>query len=207
MRTSDRGHRSGVIPTGKRVPDESSGPAWGGRKRRRAVSGAGGVRCFRERQVLFLILLLHSSKTSVIISDSSEKEALCRVGISVLQRLPKPLRRVRLPYPAPAQKFPPLFRFRLRRKLHCGGNFFAFASDSLRWTRGRAGWERRRQPVWKIDFDRLFQLRNSHHRSVSGFAENCLWWEFLCFCPRLASLDSEASRAGETETVGPESRF
>ena len=28
----------------------------------------------------------------------------CRVGISVLQRLPKPLRRVRLPYPAPCKK-------------------------------------------------------------------------------------------------------
>ena len=36
----------------------------------------------------------------------------------------------------PAQKFPPPFRFRLRRKLHSGGNFFAFRRDSLRWTRG-----------------------------------------------------------------------
>ena len=29
-----------------------------------------------------------------------------RVGISVLQRLPKPLRRVRLPYPAPKESHP-----------------------------------------------------------------------------------------------------
>ena len=36
----------------------------------------------------------------------------------------------------PAQKFPPPFRFRLCRKLHCGGNFFALHRDSLRWTRG-----------------------------------------------------------------------
>ena len=44
-----------------------------------------------------------------------------------------------------AQKFPPPFRFRLRRKLHSGGDFFAFHRDSLRWTRGGketgdAGW-------------------------------------------------------------------
>ncbi|MCI9650018.1 hypothetical protein [Oscillibacter sp.] len=57
--------------------------------------------------------------------------------------------------PQPARKFSPPFRFRLCRKLHCGGNFFAFALDSLRWTRGRVGRERRRQLVRKIDFNRL----------------------------------------------------
>ena len=51
---------------------------------------------------------------------------LCRVGISVLQRLPKPLRRVRLPYPAPAQKFPPLFRFRLAAKTALWWEFLRF---------------------------------------------------------------------------------
>ncbi len=45
----------------------------------------------------------------------------------------------RIPRGAPAQKFPPPFRFRLRRKLHSGGNFFAFRCDSLRWTRGGRG--------------------------------------------------------------------
>ena len=39
----------------------------------------------------------------------------------------------------PAQEFPPPLRFRLRRKLRSGGNFFAFGPDSLRWTRGREG--------------------------------------------------------------------
>ena len=46
---------------------------------------------------------------------------------------------VRVPPPAPAQKFPPPFRFRLCRKLHSGGNFFAFGPDSLRWIRVRRG--------------------------------------------------------------------
>ena len=46
---------------------------------------------------------------------------------------------VRIHLPPPAQKFPPPFRFRLRRKLHSGGNFFAFHRDSLRWTRGGRG--------------------------------------------------------------------
>ena len=44
---------------------------------------------------------------------------------------------VRIPPAAPAQKFPPPLRFRLRRKLRYGGNFFAFGHDSLRWIRGR----------------------------------------------------------------------
>ena len=44
---------------------------------------------------------------------------------------------VRVPPPAPAQKFPPSLRFRLRRKLRYGGNFFAFGPDSPRWIRGR----------------------------------------------------------------------
>ena len=34
------------------------------------------------------------------------------------------------------QKFPPPFRFRLRRKLHSGGNFFASNRDPLRWAHG-----------------------------------------------------------------------
>ena len=38
---------------------------------------------------------------------------------------------------APAQKFPPPLRFRLRRKLRSGGNFFAFGRESLRWIPGR----------------------------------------------------------------------
>ena len=46
---------------------------------------------------------------------------------------------VRVPPPAPAQKFPPPLRFRLRRKLRYGGNFFAFGRDSLRWIPGRGG--------------------------------------------------------------------
>ena len=46
---------------------------------------------------------------------------------------------VRVPPPAPAQKFPPPFRFRLCRKLPSGGNFFAFGPDSLRWIRVRRG--------------------------------------------------------------------
>jgi len=53
--------------------------------------------------------------------------------------------RVRISSGPPAQEFPPPFRFRLRRKLHSGGDFFAFHRDSLRWTRGGketgdAGW-------------------------------------------------------------------
>ena len=38
---------------------------------------------------------------SVCYNKAYEKSCIRRVGISVLQRLPKPLRRVRLPYPAP----------------------------------------------------------------------------------------------------------
>ena len=38
-----------------------------------------------------------------------------------------------------AQKFPPSFRFRLRRKLHCGGSFFAFRREPLGWVRGGIG--------------------------------------------------------------------
>ena len=53
----------------------------------------------------------------------------------VLARVPW----VRIPPAAPAQEFPPPFRFRLRRKLHYGGNSFAFRRDSLRWTRGGEG--------------------------------------------------------------------
>ncbi len=44
----------------------------------------------------------------------------------------------------PAQKFPPPFRFRLRRKLHSGGNFFAFRRDPLRWAHGGVG----TRPLW-----------------------------------------------------------
>ena len=36
--------------------------------------------------------------------NTYHRKELCRVGISVLQRLPKPLRRVRLPYPAPKKE-------------------------------------------------------------------------------------------------------
>ena len=53
---------------------------------------------------------------------------------------------VRVPPPAPAQKFPPSLRFRLRRKLRYGGNFFAFRPRTLRWFAGGedggAGWAR-----------------------------------------------------------------
>ena len=65
---------------------------------------------------------------------------------------------VRIHLPPPAQKFPPPFRFRLRRKLHSGGNFFAFHRDSLRWTRGG---ERRRMRggFGRFDWDQLHRLR------------------------------------------------
>ena len=43
---------------------------------------------------------------------------------------------VRIHLPPPAQKFPPPFRFRLCRKLHCGGNFFAFNRGPRCWVRG-----------------------------------------------------------------------
>ena len=62
---------------------------------------------------------------------------------------------VRIPPAAPAQKFPPPFRFRLCRKLHYGGNFFAFrprfaSLDS--WPRGIARGQ-------KINFNCLLQKR------------------------------------------------
>ena len=57
----------------------------------------------------------------------SAAQRLRRVGISVLQRLPKPLRRVRLPYPAPAQKFPLPLRFPPSgRKAAPDGEFLRF---------------------------------------------------------------------------------
>ena len=62
---------------------------------------------------------------------------------------------VRIPPAPPAQKFPPPFRFRLRRKLHSGGNFFAFHRDSLRWTRGGRGTAK--PGGRRIDFGRLLQ--------------------------------------------------
>ena len=37
--------------------------------------------------------------------------------------------------------------------------------------------------------------------------KTALWWEFLRFRLRLASLDSEASRTGEAETDGLGDRF
>ena len=37
--------------------------------------------------------------------------------------------------------------------------------------------------------------------------KTALWWEFLRFRLRLASLDSEASRTGEAETAGLGDRF
>ena len=80
--------------------------------------------------------------------------------------------------PQPAQKFSPPFRFRLCRKLHCGGNFFAFAPDSLRWTRGRAGRERRRQLVRKIDFNRLLYKSADFVGNRRFFYQKTL----VCFC-------------------------
>lgn len=52
-----------------------------------------------------------------------------RVSTSVVPVLPKHVRRVRLPYPAPAQKFPPLFRFRLGAKTALWWEFFVFRHD------------------------------------------------------------------------------
>ena len=46
-----------------------------------------------------------------------------RVGISVLQRLPKPLRRVRLPYPAPKRKTPVRVSFFLEQGFCCAKSF------------------------------------------------------------------------------------
>lgn len=46
-----------------------------------------------------------------------------RVGISVLQRLPKPLRRVRLPYPAPKRKTPSRVSFSLEQGFCCAKSF------------------------------------------------------------------------------------
>lgn len=48
-----------------------------------------------EEQVYFQLLTEHCNDCTLFFCR--------RVGISVLQRLPKPLRRVRLPYPAPKQ--------------------------------------------------------------------------------------------------------
>ncbi|WP_312265278.1 hypothetical protein, partial [Oscillibacter sp.] len=48
----------------------------------------------------------------------------------------------------------------------------------------------------KIDFAALVQLRNSHHRSVSGFAENCtlVGISSLSTATRFAGLAAEKRR-------------
>ncbi len=96
---------------------------------------------------------------------------------------------VRIPPAAPAQKFPPPLRFRLRRKLRYGGNFFAFGHDSLRWIRGRG---ETGGTDWGLY---LFCQRRTVKRipTTAPFPaspKTALWWEFLRFRPRFASLDS-----------------
>ena len=58
----------------------------------------------------------------------------------------------------------------------------------------------------KIDFDRLLQLRNFHHRSVSGFAENCTLAGIssLSTATRFAGLAAEGERGNPR---GPKNRF
>ena len=78
---------------------------------------------------------------------------------------------------SPAQKFPPPLRFRLCRKLHSGGDFFAFHRDSLRWTRGRketgdVGWslhlfcQEFTKALWKQRFQRALMI---HYSKNQGF--------------------------------------
>ena len=86
---------------------------------------------------------------------------------------------VRIPPAAPAQKFPPPFRFRLCRKLHYGGNFFAFrprfaSLDS--WPRGIARGQ-------KINFNCLLKKRRCAPRVFS-------------FVLSLPSMRKETSAAG-----------
>ena len=83
---------------------------------------------------------------------------------------------VRIHLPPPAQKFPPPFRFRLRRKLHSGGNFFTFHRDSLRWTRG--GGER--SFLYPIAFEFLLHTGSKRYYACFPF--------FACFF-RSAALD------------------
>ena len=64
---------------------------------------------------------------------------------------------VRVPPPAPVQKFPPSLRFRFRRKLRDGGNFFVFGPDSLRWIRVR---EEGGMRVWSC----IFFIKNPHDK-------------------------------------------
>ena len=105
---------------------------------------------------------------------------------------------VRIPPAAPAQKFPPPLRFRLRRKLRYGGNFFAFGHDSLRWIRGRG---ETGGTDWGLY---LFCQRRTVKRipTTAPFPaspKTALWWEFLRFRPRFASLDSGPRGDGEVD--------
>ena len=69
-------------------------------------------------------------KACIFTIDLLYLKSRCGCSSMVECQLPKLNTGVRFPSPAPAQKFPPPFRFRLRRKLHSGGNFFSFGPDS-----------------------------------------------------------------------------
>ncbi len=47
-----------------------------------------------------------------------------------------------------------------------------------------------------IESGHVLQLRNSQHRSVSGFAETALCWEFLRLRPRPTPLGSRSREDG-----------
>ncbi len=77
---------------------------------------------------------------------------------------------VRIHLPPPAQKFSPPFRFRLRRKLHSGGNFFAFHRDSLRWTRGGETGDGRTTPPFRFRLRRKRCAGGNFCAAVGGSA-------------------------------------
>ena len=86
----------------------------------------------------------------------------------------------------------------LRRNLRYSGNFFAFRRDSLRWTRNRRG-----RGMWGFDARKsiLTAYCSSEIPTTVPFPaspKTALWWEFLRFPPRLASLDSRRRGSGES---------
>ena len=75
--------------------------------------------------------MIHLTKNGSAPPRTARRDAACirRVGISVLQRLPKPLRRVRLPYPAPKERFLKPFLFcRCKRE-----TVSSFRREKRRW--------------------------------------------------------------------------
>lgn len=100
-----------------------------------------------------------------------------------------------------------------RKKLWTMGNVTTVKSSSIRVFPGFTATDEQRinaPPKEGAGGSNPFWRASSEIPTTVPFPalpKTALWWEFLRFRLRLASLDSEASRAGEAETAGLGDRF